>query len=111
MFVQYQNNPHVLIDRTGIEWLQSMIGEIEYRINEGMKIYCDYINGIISKDDAIERLIAFIEKLGIGFSDWLFLVDPARFEQVKDAKIKGIDFIYNTPPDRYSISPSCVRAS
>jgi glycosyltransferase involved in cell wall biosynthesis len=52
------------------------------------------------------RLIAFIEKIGISFSDWLFLVDPARFEQVKDAKIKGIEFIYNTPPDRYNTSPS-----
>ena len=43
--------------------------------------------------------VAFIEKYGIGFTDALFLVDESRYEEVKGAQIKKLEYIYNTPPD------------
>jgi Glycosyltransferase len=48
------------------------------------------------------KSIAAVEKFGIGFADYLFLVDECRFEQVKGAKIKNLAYIYNSPPDYFS---------
>lgn len=50
--------------------------------------------------DIIKKIIASIEKVGIQFADVLFLVDEARISQIKGAKIKKIDYIYNTPPEK-----------
>ncbi len=47
----------------------------------------------------IRRLVAFIEKYGIKFTDALFLVDESRYEEVKGSQIKKLEYIYNTPPD------------
>ena len=48
---------------------------------------------------AIRKIAALAEKIGIGFTEVLFLVDECRFQQVKDAKIKRIVYTYNSPPD------------
>lgn len=49
------------------------------------------------------KFIAFIEKQGIQFVEFLFLADEYRFEQVKGAKIKNLVYIYNSPPDHFSL--------
>ncbi|MFO7996361.1 MAG: glycosyltransferase family 4 protein [Dehalococcoidia bacterium] len=47
----------------------------------------------------IRRLVAWIEKRGIGFSEVLFLVDESRHEEVRGARIGNLSYIYNSPPD------------
>ncbi len=49
----------------------------------------------------IRKMVASAEKHGIGYTDALFLVDEARYVQVKGAKIQDLTYIYNTPPDMY----------
>ena len=49
------------------------------------------------------KFIAFVERFGIQFVEFLFLVDECRFEQVKGAKIKNLVYIYNSPPDHFSL--------
>ncbi len=48
-----------------------------------------------------KRFLASLEKYFIGFTDYLFLVDQSRINQVKGCKIKNLEFIYNSPPDTY----------
>lgn len=43
--------------------------------------------------------IAALEKMCIGLTDCLFLVDESRLEEVAGAKIKKIVYLYNSPPD------------
>jgi glycosyltransferase involved in cell wall biosynthesis len=50
--------------------------------------------------DLLKKIIAYIEKVGIQFTDVLFLVDEARIPQIKGAKIKKIEYIYNTPQEK-----------
>lgn len=47
----------------------------------------------------IKKMVASMEKLGIGLADVLFLVDESRYGQVAGAKIPKLAYIYNTPPD------------
>jgi glycosyltransferase involved in cell wall biosynthesis len=49
--------------------------------------------------NVVRKLVALVEKSGIGLTDVLFLVDECRFQQVKGAKIKKTVYIYNSPPD------------
>ncbi len=50
----------------------------------------------------LKRFVARAEKFFIGFTDELFLVDESRYRQIEGAKVKGLDYIYNSPPDRAS---------
>ena len=47
----------------------------------------------------VRILVASVEKIGIRFTDVLFLVDESRYEEVKGSKIKELVYIYNSPPD------------
>jgi glycosyltransferase involved in cell wall biosynthesis len=49
----------------------------------------------------IRSLVAAVEKLGIGFTEILFLVDEARYEEVRGAQINKLAYIYNSPPDYF----------
>jgi glycosyltransferase involved in cell wall biosynthesis len=52
----------------------------------------------------IRGLIAWVERLGIGFAEILFLVDESRYEEVRGARINKLTYIYNSPPDYFSIN-------
>jgi len=47
------------------------------------------------------KLFSNIEKLGIKFTDTLFLTGEHRFNEVKGAQIKNLRYIYNSPPDLF----------
>ncbi len=47
----------------------------------------------------IKRFVAGAEKLAIGFTDALFLVDECRYTQIEGAKVRSLSYIYNSPPD------------
>lgn len=47
----------------------------------------------------VGRVLSSAEKIAIGSTEILFLVDEARFEQVRGARIRRIAYIYNTPLD------------
>jgi glycosyltransferase involved in cell wall biosynthesis len=49
----------------------------------------------------IRSLVARIEKLGIGFTEILFLVDESRYEDVRGARVSKLVYIYNSPPDYF----------
>jgi glycosyltransferase involved in cell wall biosynthesis len=49
----------------------------------------------------IRSLVARVEKFGIGFTEILFLVDEARYEEVRGARINKLAYIYNSPPDYF----------
>lgn len=51
----------------------------------------------------IRSLVAGVEKFGIGFSKILFLVDEARYEEVRGARINKLAYIYNSPPDYFDV--------
>jgi glycosyltransferase involved in cell wall biosynthesis len=55
----------------------------------------------------IRRFVASMEIYFIGFTEVLFLVDECRFENVKNARIKKLIYIYNSPVDFYSIEKLC----
>jgi len=52
----------------------------------------------------IRRVVAGIERTGIGFADVLFLVDESRLEEVVGAHIKALYYVYNSPVDYLSKS-------
>ena len=54
-------------------------------------------------------LVAHLERTGIGFADVLFLVDEARFEEVKGAHITELYYVYNSPID-YVAKPDVSAA-
>jgi glycosyltransferase involved in cell wall biosynthesis len=65
-------------------------------------IYDFYADNLPNKFPSIFRkLIAFTERFGIRFTNALFLVDKCRYEQVKESKINRIEYIYNSPQDRF----------
>ncbi|RLI40118.1 glycosyltransferase WbuB [Candidatus Bathyarchaeota archaeon] len=45
------------------------------------------------------KIIAWVEKFGIGLCDAIFIVDPTRYRQIKGARMKRMAVIYNSPPD------------
>jgi len=49
----------------------------------------------------IRSVTARVERLGIGFTDGLFLADEFRYEDVRGARIKRIAYIHNSPPDHF----------
>lgn len=51
----------------------------------------------------IRNLVAWVEKLGIGFTEILFLVDESRYEEVRGARINKLVYIYNSPPDHFEV--------
>ena len=51
----------------------------------------------------IRSFVAWVEKLGTGFTEVLFLVDEARYEEVRGARIKELTYIYNSPPDYFDV--------
>jgi glycosyltransferase involved in cell wall biosynthesis len=66
-------------------------------------IYDFYSANLPNKSPKIVRkFVAFLEISGIRFADVLILVDEDRFEQVKDAEIKKVIYIYNSPPDYFN---------
>lgn len=64
-------------------------------------IIYDFYGDNIVESSSIRQLVTFLEKLGIKYTDTLFLVDESRYEQVKGSKIKKIVYIYNSPHDIY----------
>jgi len=52
----------------------------------------------------IRSLVAGVEKFGIGFTKFLFLVDEARYEEVRGARINKLAYIYNSPPDYFDVN-------
>ena len=59
-------------------------------------------NGVFQEiRDLIKYLVKCVELNGIKFTDTLFLVDKLRYCEVKSAKIKNLEYIYNSPPDIY----------
>ncbi|MDP3624760.1 MAG: glycosyltransferase family 4 protein [Methanobacteriaceae archaeon] len=68
-------------------------------------IYDFYANNFYNKQgyillEIIRRFIEYIEKLGISFSDHLFLVDESRYKEIKGSKINNLSYIYNSPPSK-----------
>jgi glycosyltransferase involved in cell wall biosynthesis len=57
----------------------------------------------------IRRLVAGVEKLGIGFTRVLFLVDESRYEEVRGAHINRLAYIYNSPPDYFETEKAKAR--
>lgn len=51
----------------------------------------------------IRNLVAWVERLGIGFAEILFLVDESRYEEVRGARINKLVYIYNSPPDHFEV--------
>ncbi len=49
----------------------------------------------------LRKCISFTENTLIRFTDALFLVDESRYENIKDAKIKKLVYVYNSPPDSF----------
>ena len=47
----------------------------------------------------IRGLVARVERLGIRFTEVLFLVDESRYEEVRGARINKLVYVYNSPPD------------
>lgn len=72
------------------------------RIKLFYTIYDFYSDSMPYIPGFVRKLVAFLEKEGIGFSDTLFLVDKSRYEQIKGAKIKKLFYIYNSPLDHYN---------
>jgi glycosyltransferase involved in cell wall biosynthesis len=68
-------------------------------------IFDFYANHIKNKEkfpfNYLFKIISKLEKIGIGFTDQLFLVDKCRYKNVKGAYIRSLDYIYNSPPDLY----------
>jgi len=63
-------------------------------------IYDFYADNLPTRVPAIIRkVVAGMEKYGVGHTDALFLVDKARYAQVEGARINNLAYIYNTPPD------------
>ena len=52
----------------------------------------------------IKKFVAGAEKLAIGFTDALFLVDECRYPQIEGAKVRSLSYIYNSPPDGSSLN-------
>ena len=52
----------------------------------------------------IRSLVAWVEKIGIGFAEILFLVDESRYEEVRGARINKLTYIYNSPPDYFDVN-------
>lgn len=50
---------------------------------------------------ALRRLVASIERGGVGFADVLFLPDEVRYAQVRGARVRNIVYVYNSPPDHH----------
>ena len=48
---------------------------------------------------ALRRLTTFLEKLGIGFTDVLFLVSERVHDEIRGAHIKKLVYVYNSPED------------
>jgi glycosyltransferase involved in cell wall biosynthesis len=58
----------------------------------------------------LRKIIAYIERFLIRFSDLLIVADDSRMDEVKGAKSKKIICIYNTPPDSFSGKNNVVKA-
>ena len=67
-------------------------------------IYDFYADNIPKLPQFVRSIISLLEKKGIKFSDTLFLVDEARYEQVKGSKIKKLIYLYNSPKDLFLYS-------
>ena len=50
----------------------------------------------------VKKLTAFAERSALRLVDVLFLVDRSRYEQVRDAKINRLEYIYNSPEDCFN---------
>ena len=59
----------------------------------------------------LRKLATFVEKLGIGFSDALFLVSESIYEEVKGKRIRKVVYIYNSPEDYPDVEPTPKPAS
>jgi len=49
----------------------------------------------------VKRTVAFAEKFALRFVNVLFLVDESRYEQIEGAKVKRIEYVYNSPEDYF----------
>lgn len=88
--------------------MPSIISKVIKRSKLFYTIYDFYADNIPQLPEFVRKTIAYLEKKGINYSDILFLVDESRYEQVKEAKINKIFYIYNSPPD-YKYIPSVTK--
>jgi glycosyltransferase involved in cell wall biosynthesis len=63
--------------------------------------YADNIvfGNLLFLNSFIIKIIGSTERFLIRFCDLLILVDESRLEEVRDARIKKVIYIYNSPPD------------
>lgn len=75
-------------------------------------VYDFYADNLPTRIPAIIRkVVASVEKYGIGYTDALFLVDEARYIQVEGAEIHNLAYIYNTPPDVHNQSSPVTKST
>lgn len=80
--------------------LPAIIVKLFKRIKLCYTIYDFYADNLPGSFPSFTRkLIARIEKFGIGLCDCVFIVDPSRYKQIKGARIKKLAILYNSPPD------------
>ena len=68
--------------------------------------YADNLPNFLS---VLRKPVAQIEKMLIGCCEAVFIVDPARYKQIKGAKIKRLFVLYNSPPDLIGHSGVCKQ--
>jgi len=81
--------------------LPAIIIKLIKRIKLCYSIYDFYADNILTAFTFIRKVVAFLEKFGIGLCDAIFIVDPTRHEQIKGSLIKKLVVLYNSPPDYF----------
>lgn len=112
IFFLFQTNPDI-VHACDIDTLYPAI---IFKCCKKIKLYYtiyDYFADTLSDNipHFLKCMFSFVENYGIGFIDTLFLVDKSRYEQVRNAKIKSIYYLYNSPPDIYYDQPNSIQNS
>lgn len=103
-FIFLLKNDCTIIHACDIEsMVPAVLVKMVKKIRLNYTIYDFYADCLSSTPQFIRNLIASFEKYLIRFTDTVFLVDEARYNQINGAKINKIAYIYNTPPDHYKI--------
>jgi len=89
--------------------IPAILAKLIKRIHLCYTIYDFYANNLPDGRFQLARrlirsLVAWVEKLGIGFAEILFLVDEVRYEEVRGARINKLTYIYNSPPDYFDVN-------
>ncbi len=83
--------------------IPAVLAKILKRTKLCYTIYDFYADNLSTQIPSIVRkIVAGMEKCGVGYADVLFLVDEARYVQIEGARISNLTYIYNTPLDAYN---------